>query len=93
MPVWHVSVARLNKTMSGIVPVSEWPNNVRRQASELQDRVLSGVGGTWQKDESGEMAIHRRRRLSVEEIRLLHLTLPVAPVFTHGEAMKCILSL
>jgi hypothetical protein len=92
MPVWHVSVARINKTMTGIIPVGEWPNNVRRQARELQERVLRGVGGQWEVAEEGVSAVHLRRRLSPDEMRLLYSAHPMCPVFTHGEALKVVLA-
>jgi len=91
MPVWHVSIARLNKRGDQLLKVQEWPNNVRNQASELANRVLSGVGGLWQQDEIGDCAIHRRRRLSADEMRLLHKINASCPVFTYGQALKAVL--
>lgn len=73
------------------MPVSEWPNTVRRDASELQNRILAGVGGEWQQDEIGESAVHRRRRLSEAEMVALYQVRPTCPVFTHGEALKAVL--
>lgn len=89
--MWHVSIARISKRGDRILKVEEWPNTVRNQASELADRVLYGVGGLWQVDEIGECAIHRRRRLSEDEMGLLYKVLPTCPVFTHGEALKVVL--
>jgi hypothetical protein len=92
--VWHVSVARINRAGDALIPVTQWPNNVLRQAKDLQDAVLRGVGGTdWQRDEVGESAIHRRRRLSAEEMRLLHQVNSQCPVFTHGKAMSAVLAI
>ena len=88
MPVWHVSIARIAKSMDRIVPVEEWQPITHRQARELQDLILVGVGGTWQMDEIGVSALHRRRRLSDDEMRLLHQVNSQCPVFTHGEALK-----
>lgn len=87
MPVWHVSVARIARTLDRVLEVSEWPPNVLRQARELQRKVLRGVGGTWEKEEIGEMALHFRRRLSADEMKLLHQVNAACPVFTHGGAL------
>ncbi len=92
MPVWHVSIARLSRSGDRVLQVSEWPNSIRREASELANGVLSGVGGTWERDETGECAIHRRRRLSEGEMRLLFQIRATCPVFTHGEALKAVLA-
>jgi hypothetical protein len=92
MPVWHVSIARLNRKMDGIIPVSEWPNTLKSQASELKQRVLSGVGGQWERHEIGDMAVHLRRRLSREEMKLLHQVNSTCPVFTHGAALAEVLA-
>lgn len=75
-----------------MLKIAEWPNNVRNAASELANRILSGVGGQWQMDEAGDVAIHRRRRLSADEMRLLHQVRPTCPVFTHGAALREILT-
>jgi hypothetical protein len=88
--VWHVSVARWNKTLTAIIPVDQWPNNVRRQARELQERALFQVGGNWELFETGVSAMHLRRRLSKYEMELLYEAHPRCPVFTHGEAMKVV---
>lgn len=92
MPVWHVSVARMSRTFERIIPVAEWPPNVMRQARDVQHRTLTGVGGTWMLEEIGETALHLRRRLSREEMRLLFRDHPSCPVFTHGSAMAEVLS-
>ena len=92
MPVWHVSIARISRSGDRLLMVGEWPNNVRIQASALADKVLAGVGGTWQMDEIGDSAIHRRRRLSAEEMRLLYQINHSFPVFTHGQALKAVLA-
>jgi hypothetical protein len=88
MPVWHVSVARLSRSMDRVLSVSEWPPNVLRQARELQRRILQMVGGTWEREEIGDSALHLRRRLSREEMALLHQVNSTCPVFTHGAALK-----
>jgi hypothetical protein len=88
MPVWHVSVARIARSMDRILLVAEWPPNVLRQARDIQRRVLGGVGGEWQREEIGESAIHLRRRLSVEEMKILHQVNALCPVFTHGAALS-----
>ena len=88
--MWHVSIARLNRRGDRILPVEEWPRVVRNQATDLQKRVLKGVGGTWELLELGESAIHLRRRLSAEEMSLLHQIRSDCPVFTHGEALSVI---
>jgi hypothetical protein len=90
--VWHVSIARLNRRMDGIIPVTEWPNTVNNQASELKERVLCGVGGSWQRHEVGERAVHLRRRLSRDEMKLLYTINSACPVFTDGAAMAEILT-
>jgi hypothetical protein len=86
MPVWHVSVARISKDRSRIVPVSEWRPGVFLAARELQRQALSGAGADWQLEEIGLDAIHLRRRLSAPEIRCLYQAHPTCPVFTHGAA-------
>jgi hypothetical protein len=86
--VWHVSIARLSKRMDRVFPVSDWPNSVMRQAVEMADRILSGVGGEWRLQEIGDCAIHHRRRLSVSEMKHLLLINANCPVFTHGKAMS-----
>jgi len=90
--VWHVSIARLSKRGDRLLKVDEWPNTVCEAAAILAARVLGGVGGTWELNETGDWAIHRRRRLSEEETRLLYSVRPDCPVFTHGEALKVVLS-
>lgn len=77
--------------MDRVQKVSEWPPNVLRQARDLQKHVLRGVGGTWEREELGDCAIHMRRRLSVTEMQLLHGINASCPVFTHGAALQEIL--
>jgi hypothetical protein len=72
--------------MDHLIPVTEWPQNVIRQARELQTRILHGVGGNWEMEEKGGMALHLRRRLSIEEMNLLYQVNRTCPVFTHGAA-------
>lgn len=74
--------------MDHLIPVAEWPQNVLRQARELQTRVLSGVGEKWEVEEQGDIALHLRRRLTVEEMKLLHQVNASCPVFTHGAATE-----
>ncbi len=88
--MWHVSVARINSDLTGIVPVERWSGAVLAGARELHRRVLIGRGQNWELEEIGEMAVHRRRRLSDEEMGILFSIKPDAPVFTHGVALRCI---
>jgi len=88
MPVWHSSSARISQDCSRIIPVNSWGKSLREAAKKVcLDQVL-GVGGTWELWEEGEFAIHYRRRLSLEEMRLLHAVNAMCPVFTHGAALK-----
>ena len=88
--MWHVSIARIARSLDRVLLVSEWPPNVLRQARELQSRVLRGIGGEWEREEIGESAVHLRRRLSIEEMKLLRQVNASCPVFTHGAALAAI---
>jgi len=91
MPVWHVSVARLSRSLDRVLDLSDWPPNVWKQARELSQRILNGVGcDDWQREEIGKTALHTRRRLSPEGVKLLHQVNCGFPVFTHGAALGAI---
>ena len=90
MPVWHVSIARLSRSLDRVLLCSEWPPNVLRQARELQRRVLQGAGGDWEREDIGETALHLRRRLSADEINLLYKVNTSCPVFTRGAALEAV---
>jgi hypothetical protein len=66
---------------------------MHEKAKKILKDALSGVGGDWQMWESGENALHTRRRLSTAEMRQLFNVLPAAPVFTHGQALRFIVKI
>ncbi len=86
MPVWHVSIARISRTMDRVLPTSEWPNVTLKQARKMREFMLRGAGGEWEKEEIGEKALHLRRRLNQKEIDMLFEVKADCPVFTHGAA-------
>ena len=59
---------------------------MHEKAGKIAADALRGIGGPWEEKETGEIAVHVRRRLSSPEIRQLFQILPSAPVFTHGKA-------
>ncbi len=86
--MWHVSVARIHRSMIKLLPLKEWPGAVKAGAEALARRVILGRGQDWEFVELGDSALHLRRRLSVDEMKILYKVDPLLPVFTHGKAME-----
>lgn len=85
LPVWHASVA-LWRNLHGPASTRTWTASEMGSASLFMSCALSGVGGETVMDEVGEVAIHRRIRLTPAEILALSRVNPRCPVFTHGKA-------
>lgn len=89
MPVWHSSVARIHPNGRRVLHLREWTQHDKGSARRMALSTVAGVGGQdWDFWQDGDAAIHYRRRLSTEEMRLLHAVNSSCPVFTHGEALK-----
>lgn len=90
MPVWHVSLARISRDETRALQVAEWSRTAVIEAKRIADRILAGMGTSWEVEEFGKIAYHRRRRLNANEIRTLFKVLPTCPVFTHGAASSAL---
>lgn len=88
MPVWHSSVARIADNFQRVLSLREWTRGIKAAARKVALDQVRGIGGQWELWQEGESAIHYRRRLSVEEMKLLHQVNSSCPVFTHGAALK-----
>ncbi len=70
VPVWHASVAVRGQL--ALVPVADWTAKERAEVERLMGRALRGVGNRsieWRED--GIHALHVRRRINDEELRVI----------------------
>jgi hypothetical protein len=70
VPVWHASVATLDET--GARRVDSYTRAQADRVLGVLDALLGGVGEGQPETESGQRAVHRRRRLTVREADLVH---------------------
>jgi hypothetical protein len=69
-PLWHVSVARLDPRGLRPVPLLLWTPAMHQQAGDVARTVLAHVGDVTREFwESGDVAIHLRRAMTVDEAR------------------------
>ena len=67
----------------------EWTRRDTDSAMRMALSQVAGVGGQeWDLWQYGDTGIHYRRRLSTQEMKLLHSINSACPVFTHGKALS-----